>query len=350
MNPSCRKLLRRHSRVRQVMLSAAVASTCSSAFAQSAVSVSGAVDAGIAYVKTDSASQMQLATGSIAASSLVFQGTENLGRGYNAFFLLRTLFFTDTGEVSANRLYGSESKVGLSGPQGRIEAGRLFNPTHQALVFKSPSQSNFAGAFNMAIGGYQPYWNDSLRYTTPNFHGATLAVQHSFGDTGVSGNNNAAGTAYAINYDLGKLSLSGIYETVSTVALPAVNYRAKRSTVMGVYDFGFMKAHAGFFNENHGGVGAPLEFNLAILGVSKVVTGALRVTAEYGHKDFKNSSNQANYVGLAAFYSLSKRTTLYSQINLIHNGGAAQQGVYRGIVPRPGENTSGYLVGMRHTF
>lgn len=332
------------------MLSAAVASACGTAWAQSAVSVSGAVDAGVAYVKTDSTSQLQQSTGSVAASSLVFQGTENLGRGYNAFFLLRTLFFTDTGEVSANRLYGSESKVGLAGPQGRIEVGRLFNPTHQALVFKSPSQSNFAGAFNMAIGGYAPYWNDSVRYTTPNIKGATFAVQHSFGDTGISGNNNANGTAYAINYDLGNLSVSGIYESVATVALPGVNYRSKRSTVMGVYDFGFMKAHAGYFNENSGGAGAPLEFSLAILGVSKVVTGALRVTAEYGHKDFKQSANQANYVGLAAFYSLSKRTTLYSMINVINNGGAARQSVYRGITPLPGENTSGYLVGMRHTF
>lgn len=337
-------------RVRRALLSAALTSVCGAALAQSNVSISGALDAGIAYVKTDSVSQMQLATGSISASSLVFQGTEDLGGGYGAYFLLRTLFFPDSGEVSSGRLYGSESKVGLQGPQGKLELGRLFNPTHQALVFKSPSQSNFGGAFNMAVGGYAAYWNDSVRYTSPTIAGATFIVQQGFGDTGISGNNNGKGTVGAINYDNGPLSLSAVYESVDATVLPAVDYKAKRATVMGVWDFKAFKLHGGYYNETHSGRGAPAEFDVSIVGVTVPVLTATRLTAEFGHKNFKGSSDQVNFVGLAAFYSLSKRTTLYSEITFIANGGAARQAVYRSVVPNAGENTSGYMVGLRHSF
>jgi predicted porin len=350
VNATSCKLAIRRPRVQHALFSAAIASVCTGAVAQSNVTISGALDAGVAYVKTKSTSQMQLATGSISASSLVFQGTEDLGGGYGAYFLLRTLFFPDSGEVSSGRLYGSESKVGLQGPQGKLELGRLFNPTHQALVFKSPSQSNFGGAFNMALGGYAPYWNDSVRYTSPSFAGATLIVQQGFGDTGISGNNNGKGTVVAVNYDKGPLALSGVYESVDATVLPAVDYKAKRATVMGVWDFKSFKVHAGYYNETHSGRGAPAEFDVSILGASTTVYTSTRLTAEFGHKNFKGSSDQVNFIGLAAFYSLSKRTMLYSEITLITNGGAAKQSVYRTFVPNPGENQSGYMVGLRHNF
>lgn len=332
-----------------------LAAVCTAVHAQSSVSISGAVDAGVGYVKTDSKHVLQLTSGSIAASSLTFQGREDLGGGYEATFLLRSLFVSGTGALSGTKYWGSESKVGLGTPYGRIEAGRLFDPTHQVLVFKAPSQSNFAGAFNLGIGGYSPYWDNSIRYTSPTLGGARLEVQHSFAilnDEPVSPSKNGIASAAALHYAAGPLDISGVVEETRTDNLPAVtvNYKARRAIVMGTYNFGLITAHAGYFDEKHSGIGAPPEFGLTILGLSGNPAPAWKLSAEIGRKNFKGSAGKVDFVGLGAFYSLSKRTVLYSELALIRNSGIAQQAVYRGIAVAPGEDTSGYMVGIRHSF
>lgn len=332
--------------------------------AQSTVSISGAIDTGLAYVTTDQSSRFQTANGSIAASSLAFSGKEDLGGGYYAAFMLRSLFVSSTGAISGTKFFGSESKVGLGGPFGQVELGRLFSPTHQTLVFKSPSQSNFAGAFNLAIGapgafnaataGYSPYWDNSVRYTSPAFGGVNVLVQRSTGildpEPQAPNKKNGIGTALGMNFDNGPISLSGVLEKVSTQALPATDYSVTRGTLMGTYDFGFTKAHAGYINEKYTGSGRPLGFNLMIFGASVPLTPVFKVSVEYGQKRFENAAGKANFVGLGAFYSLSKRTTLFTEVTDIGNHGVARQAVYRGLPTLAGKDTTGYAIGMRHSF
>jgi len=331
----------------------ALLTVCGAVHAQSSVSVSGAVDLGVGYIKTDSKSVKQETNGSIAASSLVFQGREDLGDSYEATFLLRSLFVPSTGAISGSKFWGSEAKLGLGTPYGRVEAGRLFDPTHQVLVFKAPSQSNFAGAFNLAIGGYAPYWDNSIRYTSPTVNGARIEVQHSFSilnDEPVSPSRNGISSAVALHYRAGALDLSGVVEQSQIDSLPTVNYKALRKIVMGTYDIGALTTHFGYFDEKHSGIGVTPEFALTILGLSGRPADLWKLSAELGHKVYGSSAGSVNFVGLGVFYSLSKRTQLYSEVSLIRNSGIAQQAVYRGLAVARGEDTSGYMVGIRHNF
>jgi predicted porin len=347
---------RRVASLAQTALPVLLAAACSGLHAQSFVSISGAIDAGVGYIKSDSKHALKLTSGTIAASSLTFQGREDLGGGYDATFLLRSLFVSGTGALSGTKQWGSESKVGLGTPYGRVEAGRLFDPTHQVLVFKAPSQSNFAGAFNLGIGGYAPYWDNSIRYTSPTMSGARLEVQHSLAildDEPVSPSKNGVGTAVALHYAAGPLDISGVVEQTRTDNRPAaltVDYKARRTILMGTYDLGLIKTHFGYFDEKHSGIGAPPEFGLTILGLSGNAAPALKLSAEYGRKKFSSSAGKVDFVGLGAFYSLSKRTLLFAEVALIRNAGIAKQTVYRGITVAAGENTSGYTVGVRHSF
>ena len=75
-----------------------------------------------------------------------------------------------------------------------------------------------------------------------------------------------------------------------------------------------------------------------------------KLSAEIGRKKFADSAGKVDFLGLGAFYSLSKRTLLFSEVALIRNSGIASQAVYRGIAVAPGEDTSGYVVGIRHSF
>ena len=335
------------------LLPALILSVSGAAHAQAYVTVSGAVDVGVGYIKTDSKSVKQMSNGSIAASSLVVQGKEDLGDGYEATFLLRSLFVPSTGTISGSKFWGSEAKVGIGTPYGRIEAGRLFDPTHQVLVFKAPSQSNFAGAFNLGIGGYAPYWDNSIRYTSPTLGGVRVEVQHSFSilnDEPVSPSRNGVASAVALHYRAGGLDLSGVVEQTQTDNMPAVSFKAVRKIAMGLYDFGPVAAHVGYFDERHSGIGATPEFGLSILGLSGRPTALWKLSAEVGRKTFRESAGIVNFVGLGSFYNLSKRTLIYSEITLIRNSGIAQQAVYRGLAVARGEDTSGYMAGIRHSF
>lgn len=340
----------------QAALPVLLAAACTGLHAQSSfVSISGALDAGVGYIKTDSKHVWKLTSGSIAASSLTFQGREDLGGGYDATFLLRSLFVAGTGTTSGTKFWGSEAKVGLGTPYGRVEAGRLFDPTHQVLVFKAPSQANFAGAFNLGIGGYSPYWDNSIRYSSPKMGGARFEVQHSLGilnDEPVSPSKNGVASAVALHYAAGPLDVSGVLEQTRTDNRPAVtvDYKARRTILMGTYALGVVKTHFGYFDEKHSGIGAPPAFGLTILGLSGNPAPAWKLSAEVGRKKYRGSPGKVDFVGLGAFYSLSRRTILYSEVALIRNAGIAQQAVYRGIPVAPGENTSGYTVGIRHSF
>jgi len=337
----------------QALLPALIASIGGTAQAQSSVSVSGALDLGVGYIKTDSKSIKQMSNGSIAASSLVIQGKEDLGGGYEAAFLLRSLFVPSNGGISGSKFWGSEAKLGIGTPYGRIEAGRMFDPTHQVLVFKSPSQSNFAGAFNLGIGGYAPYWDNSIRYSSPTMGGLRFEIQHSLSilnDEPVSPSRNGISSAVALHYRAGGLDLSGVVEQTQTDNLPAVSFKAVRKIVMGVYDFGPVAAHFGYFDEKHTGIGVTPEFGLSILGLSGKPTAQWKLSAELGRKTFRLSAGSVDFVGLGAFYSLSKRTQVYSEVTLIRNSGIAQQAVYRGLAVARGEDTSGYMLGIRHNF
>lgn len=349
-----RPRLRRANRVLKLFALSGLSIGAAAANAQSSMTISGAIDGGLAYIKTDRFSQFQTASGSIAASSFVFSGKEDLGGGYAATFLLRSLFVTSTGAISGSKLFGSEAKVGLEGPFGRVEAGRLFSPTHQTLVFKAPSQSNFAGAFNLAVGGYSPYWDNSVRYTSPVFGGVNFIAQHSTSildaESPPPNKRNGVGTALAINFVSGAVDLSGVVEKVATQRMPTTDYSVTRSTLMGTYDFGPAKAHAGYVSEKYSGRDAPLDFNLTIVGASVPLSPSIKLSAEYGQKRFQNSAGKVNFVGLGAFYSMSKRTVLYTEIADIRNRGVAKQSVYRGIAALAGEATSGYMVGIRHSF
>jgi len=329
---------------------------CGTALAQSSIKISGAVDTGIAYFKTDTTSLWKMASGSIAASSLSFSGNEDLGNGYSAFFVMRDLFVSSTGEISGTKLFGSEAKVGIKGAHGTVELGRLFNPTHQLLIFRSPSISNFAGAFNMGIGGagYAPYWDNSVRYTTPKMNGFTALAQHSLSILNAEGlppnKKDKVGSALGLQYAKGPLDLIGTIEQTRTQLVPQTDYTARRGSIAGIYDFKVAKLHAIYHQQSYSGTGKPVDFNIKIIGTTIPFSPTLKGTAEYGHKKYESSPDAASFLGLGLFYNLSRRTILYAQVVVLENDGANRQSIYRGPALRPGEDISGYTVGLRHSF
>ena len=114
-----------------MFVSAGVALIASPAFAQSSVTIYGVAEAQVAQWRNVVAAPVSasnvfgatmeggktsgLLPQGINASRLGFRGTEDLGGGMRAFFVLETLNNMATGTQGAARLFHRQSNVGISG-------------------------------------------------------------------------------------------------------------------------------------------------------------------------------------------------------------------------------------------
>lgn len=103
----------------------------SSAFAQSNVSLSGAVDLGIEKPASGQAAKMS--SGRSTNSFFRFSGSEDLGGGLKANFFLQHVFDATNGTGPGT--FNDGANVGLSGNFGGLTLGRSLHPTFlQALA------------------------------------------------------------------------------------------------------------------------------------------------------------------------------------------------------------------------
>lgn len=117
------------------------------AFAQSSLTIYGNIDAALDSVHKAAGVSI---TGAAAASSTVtrvspsissqnalgFKGTEDIGGGYKASFILEGQFNTDTGAQGGQdtRMWGRQAYVGLTTPVGEVRIGRQYAPIFYAFA------------------------------------------------------------------------------------------------------------------------------------------------------------------------------------------------------------------------
>ena len=206
------------------------------AFAQSTVTLSGNIKAGVAHTKysggpiaTTNGNGLSLADGS---SRFIIGGTEDLGGGLKAVFQIDTRFRADdnggatTGALAtapaatiatASPLAGGNTFVGLSGGFGLVQLGKL--DTHYCLGSdQHGSRATALQASSCAILGFvngatpgtaianASRSQNIIRYTTPNFSGFQAQANYSTawqGPEGVQNTIAAPGNAAGVG-DAGK--------------------------------------------------------------------------------------------------------------------------------------------------
>ena len=106
----------------------------SAAHAQSAVTLYGIIDAGIAYTNNvskggTSGSLVQATSGEINGSRFGLRGAEDLGGGLKAIFVLENGFSVQSGKLAQNnREFGRQAFVGISSDlYGTITLGRQYD-------------------------------------------------------------------------------------------------------------------------------------------------------------------------------------------------------------------------------
>lgn len=188
------------------------------AFAQSTVTLYGLLDEGINYVNNAQTAQtgaphgrtggsvISMTTGLVQASRWGLRGAEDLGNGYKAVFTLEDGFDVGTGKFQqGGTFFGRQAFVGISAPWGALTAGRQYDSivdvinVMQAGTYAGGAFADHPGDIDNVADSQRI--NNSIKYTSPTYHGFLITGLYSFGGAaGEFGKNSiwSVGARYAI--------------------------------------------------------------------------------------------------------------------------------------------------------
>ncbi len=354
---------------KSVLALAVLSAFAGAASAESSVTVYGIVDAGIVAESGGAAGSVTKLTSGVASGSrLGFKGTEDLGGGLSALFLLENGFSVDTGALGqGGLLFGRQAYVGLKGDFGTVTFGRHYTPEYLTLAFADPFATGMAGdAANILpnSGNAASRMDNTIKYVSPTVSGFTGELAYGFGE--VAGDTGAGRQiGLAVGYANGPLNVRlGYHNRNNDTATVKNTDNAKNTLLAATYDFGMLKAHFAYgvdkgLNSSplrntanpYGSVAAPTastDSSDVLVGLT-IPFGANTVLVSYLRKDDKTAFNQdADQWAIGYRYALSKRTDLYAAYARINNKNGA--GYTVGSAIEAGSGDKAFNLGIRHSF
>ncbi|SIT51515.1 Outer membrane protein (Porin) [Paraburkholderia piptadeniae] len=245
--------------VHLVLASAAVLAFAAPAFAQSSVTLYGIVDNGIGYQNnsttvgstTGGKSVVKMNQGVWAGSRFGLRGTEDLGGGTKAIFVLESGFNSATGAAQfTDAIFGRQAWVGLTNATyGTLTAGRQYASYYQTMSPFSPITwiTGYYGAHPGDVDGLDTIYraNNTIEYTSPKLYGFTVSGSYSLG--GVAGSTNAGSTwATGVQCAAGPFGLGVAFERVNNSNTAGGAWGANSTTSNGGAQIGVSAVTNGY--------------------------------------------------------------------------------------------------------
>jgi predicted porin len=326
---------------RTLVAAAVTALTASTAFAQSSVTIYGRLNVSAEVQKNISApnagttddTQYVLQNN---ASRLGFKGTEDLGGGLKADFLLEHRFNADTGTVTGD-FWAGDAYVALSGKFGAVKFGRQTSAAYYATADWIGMHNHDTGVSEDKLYTYLSQNKNTVSYMTPSFGGFTV-------EGTVSAGEGAPETAkvwnLAANYDGGALQLGAGYEKQEGTNDQQMAFRGLYT--LGAFTFG------GYYQYSDiDALGTRNLFRLA--GMYTMGASEFHLNAGWAD-DWSNTANSAASQYTVAYnYNLSKRTKVYAFYTTVYNSRGFS---YYGATDASGKalDPSSIALGVRHNF
>lgn len=363
---------------RAAALAAALAVAGTGAQAQSSVTISGTLDVGVRQVRNGNLGSVSSeVSGSNLTSKLIIRGTEDLGDGWRAGFLLDSTILGDTGSANTT-FWDRQSTVSLSHVRmGELRLGRDWAPTHLLWTGIDPfttlgvaSANTFRSVFaarvlNQAFGAtadaaaQNPTLrvNNAIEYFLPSgLGGAYGALMVSAGE----GGNAAAG---ATRGEGGRIGWANQAINVAYARYKTHNANGGDSFTDeawgGTYSFGPVRASIG---QRRWSYRTDRLTNTLLAAAIPVGLGVIRLSAVRADQSGATATlngNDATLLGVGYVHSLSKRTALYGHLAEVANkggaaftvpGGPATSGVATAANYFGGQTSRGFELGIRHNF
>jgi predicted porin len=370
--------------------------------AQSSVTLYGVVDDALTFNSNAGGNHQYFLTSSGNTSSRWgLKGSEDLGGGLKAIFLLESGFSVNTGALGqGGDLFGRSAYVGLSSNVGTLTLGRQYSPQYW---FVGPLTSGSSWAFSGSGYGSHPDDVDNLNefnritnsvmYTTPTIKGFSGQAMYSFG--GVAG-STAEKQLWALGagYSYGPLKLGIGYQDANQPNYSFAGVNANASTTANnfsspvdagyasagaqkifaagaAYTFGSATVAATYSNTRFTDLGGTAvanlsgteagyrggeTFNIGELNFKYMLSPALSLGVAYAYTK-SSGVNDARYqqVNLGFDYFLSKSTDIYGGAVYQHAGGTNSLGspavaAIAAATPSSNNHQTIALLGIGHRF
>ena len=358
--------------MKKSLIALAVLAASGAAMAQSSVTLYGVADAGVTYLNGKD-NWSGVTSGNNLTSRLGFRGTEDLGGGLKANFVLEGGFNLDAGDGKSGGATGTgfefkrRSTVGLSGGFGEVRMGReltaAYNATARYDVFGSVgigqsrlwADGDIADPINNvnanagAVTTNQRISN-ALTYVSPDFSGFKVGVNYGFGET-TNGNSDSGYLGAGLMYDNGPLSLGLGLERLNSGANTVVASDIDAWSLGGSYDFGVAKLLAGYrVSTVDRATGENKRSGAYLAATAPVGAGTVRVSYNRYENELANVKGKADQFAVGYVYGLSKRTSVYGTYAYIKNkDGANLYNLGSGGLKTNGSQ-QGVQVGVSHAF
>jgi predicted porin len=328
------------------------------ASAQSSVTLSGRVDAGV--IRAGGA--YGLGGSQSGYNALTFSGVEDLGGGMRAFFSANHRFQINTGAINApGGTFWRQAWVGLGGGFGDVRLGKILMPLQ-----------DFNGQFDAFDTGYVASTHtggifatiratNAIYYRSPNLGGLVFHAAIAAGDNQIPGEcgfNLAASatgatsaitrncfgnsTAASANGSERPLGLAAGYLAGPLRLVAAYDRNATDDTTIGLYG-GFNAGFANFMAQyERGDRGPNAEVDRWSIS-AKIPMGAVTFKAGYA----RASDEDFSKFGLGLQYDLSKRTNFYTNMGKFSGDGTDLGGT---AAVRSINKKTRFDIGVTHAF
>jgi len=367
---------------------AALAAT--GAFAQSTVTISGALDAGVSIANVQAAATgltdraTAFAGSNTLTSAINIAASEDLGGGMKANLFVETnpdMAGTSStvgnaalaaGALQTGSGFGNGQRfVGLSGNFGTVTMGAPNNATLQAIGLSNSFGTALGGGYSStfsrlgiagtaaAVGAQTRVIRaeKSLRYDTPSVNGFAASFNISAANT-INGSSTTAGVqTIGLTYSAGPLNAALVTTTAKnnagTASTAGLNtFGATNTTTLAMgesitynvlaanYNMGATTIYAGY-TTNKRSIAGTEDGSSINVAAKYQLSGAVSLAGNYVKKtDALAAAAGGKVIGLGLDYALSKRTSFYTRYEKMDTNVAFGTG---------GERTT-LATGIAHAF
>ena len=293
----------------------------------------------------------KLTSGAQSGTRLGFKGTEDLGGGMKALFVLETGIAADKGGFNQNNGFARQSFVGLQSDMGTVTMGRQYTPYFLTMLVGDPFAAGMAGAAqNMLMPSSNIRMDNAVKYTSPVFSGFSAEVAYGFGEQPDSNGKSRQLGAF-LSYSAAPVNVRlGYLKKNTDTALTTPETKDVTNLILAAnWDVKVAKLFAAVTN-NDEAVYAPIRRKSQdyLIG-AQVPFNKHTFIASYIYKDGDDSmTGNANQVALGYTYTMSKRTNLYAAWGRINNGTNSLLTV--GNNSEAGYGDKALNLGIRHIF
>ena len=298
------------------------------AFAQSSVQVVGVFDPSFANTQTTYGNNTSVTNQSIrnntqGTSQITFKGTEDLGGGLKANFLIENDFDagkdarngTASAVPASNSNFGSlggELYLNLEGGFGKIAMGAPNTPTLSAQS-QNPFGTKIGGGFGQINSG-KVRNNNTLMYSTPTMAGFTahLAYSNKTKDaTGVTTTGDI--TDIGLFYVNGPLDVkfSSYKVAAAAGAVAPATVEKTDNNLTAAYDLGVAKLGVAYFTQKQTALADAKGMQVF---ATVPLSANLNLLANFGQNDSALATNLDSKVSAVGVkYNFSKMTSVYAR-------------------------------------